>query len=90
MPKRKNLIHLLALTPILFIPAVVLFVGSLVVSVEQDLYEHARVQIQQDFLETEKSRVRSKVQNMVNLVSYRQSIINQRLHDRIQRRVEDA
>lgn len=90
MRNRKKLIQLIAFGPVLFIPAIVFFVGTLIVSVEKDLYERSYSQIEQDFLETEKSRIQSKVKNMVDLVSYQQSIINQKLHNRIQRRVDDA
>ena len=90
MKNRKRITQLLAFGPVIFIPAIIFFVGTLMVGVEKDLYERSYSQIEQEFLETEKSRIRSKVTNMVDLVSYQQSIINQKLHDRIQRRVEDA
>lgn len=80
----------MALGPVVFIPAVVLVVASLITSTENEVFERAIAQVEQDFLENEKARVRSKVNNMVDLVTYRQSIINQQLHDRIQRRVDDA
>lgn len=90
MQNRKTLIQLLALGPVVFIPTVVLIVASLITSTEKAGFERAITQVEQDFLENEKARVRSKVNNMVDLVTYRQSIINQQLHNRIQRRVDDA
>lgn len=90
MKSRKNLIQILALGPVIFIPIVVFIIASFIVRAEKVAYEHSMDQISQDYLETEKSRIRSKVNNMVNLVAYRQSIIDQKLHGRIQRRVDDA
>lgn len=90
MKNKKNLIQILALGPVVFIPIVVFIIASFIVNTEKASYELAMKQISQDYLETEKSRIRSKVNNMVNLVSYRQSIIDQKLHARIQRRVDDA
>ncbi|WP_321324151.1 cache domain-containing protein [Thiomicrorhabdus sp.] len=90
MKNSKKFIQLLALGPVVLIPLTVFFISSLVINSEKDTYQRAQAQIELDYLETEKSRIRSKVDNMVDLVSYRQSIINQKLHDRIQRRVEDA
>ncbi|BCN93750.1 hypothetical protein THMIRHAM_15350 [Thiomicrorhabdus immobilis] len=90
MKNRKNLIQILALGPVIFIPVVVFIIASFIVSAEKVSYEHSVAQISQDYLENEKARIRSKVNNMVNLVAYRQSIIDQKLHERIQRRVDDA
>ncbi|WP_029407907.1 cache domain-containing protein [Thiomicrorhabdus sp. Milos-T2] len=90
MKNKKNLIQILALGPVVLIPVLVFIIASFIVDAEKASYELAMKQISQDFLETEKSRIRSKVNNMVNLVSYRQSIIDQKLHARIKRRVDDA
>lgn len=90
MHNKKILIQVLALGPVVLIPAMVLLVSMLVFQTEKEAYEASLLQAKHDFLETEKSRIRSKVNNMVDLVAYRQSIINQKLHTRIQRRVEDA
>lgn len=90
MLNSKKFIQLLAFGPVILIPLTVLFISSLVINSENDSFQRAQAQIEIDYLETEKSRIQSKVDNMVDLVSYRQSIINQKLHDRIQRRVEDA
>jgi signal transduction histidine kinase len=87
---RKTLIQIFALGPVLFIPAVIFFVSNLVLDIEQSFYEQEKNQLEQDYLENEKSRIQSKVTNMVDLVQYQQSIINKNLHSRIQRRVEDA
>jgi len=86
----KLIIQMMALAPVIFIPAIVLFAGTLIIDAEEENYRTAISQVEDDFIETEKSRIRSKVNNMVDLVEYRQSVINQRLHSRIQRRVEDA
>ncbi|GAB6069848.1 hypothetical protein JCM30760_09450 [Thiomicrorhabdus hydrogeniphila] len=90
MKNSKKIIQLLAIGPVIIIPAIVFFVSSLIIESENNTYQRAMEQVKVDYLETEKSRIRSKVDNMVDLVSYRQSIINQKLHDRIQSRVDDA
>lgn len=90
MRNRKTLIQLLALGPVIFLPIVVFIVATLIMNAEEETYNRALSQVGLDYLETEKSRIRSKVQNMVDLVEYRQSIIDKNLHNRIQRRVDDA
>ena len=90
MRNRKTLIQLLALGPVIFLPLVVFIVATLIMNAEKETYNRALNQIGVDYLETEKSRIQSKVQNMVDLVAYRQSIIDKNLHNRIQRRVDDA
>ena len=72
------------------IPAVVLFLAMLIISQQEQDYKTTVAQLESDFVQTEQARVRTKVNNMVDLVSYRQSVINQRLHNRIQQRVDDA
>jgi len=90
MTKSKKIIQLLAVGPIIILPAMVFFVSSLIFQSENSAYQRAMGQVKIDYIEAEKSRIRSKVDNMVDLVSYRQSIINQKLHNRIQIRVNDA
>lgn len=90
MRNRKTLIQLLALGPVIFLPLVVFIVATLILNAEKETYNRALNQVSLDYLETEKSRIRSKVKNMVDLVAYRQSIIDKKLHNRIQRRVSDA
>ncbi|MEA1989406.1 MAG: cache domain-containing protein [Pseudomonadota bacterium] len=90
MRNRKTLIQLLALGPVIFLPLVVFIVSTLIMNAEKETYNRALNQVSLDYLETEKSRIRSKVQNMVDLAAYRQSIIDKKLHNRIQRRVDDA
>jgi len=88
--KRKTLIQILILTPIVFIPAMVFFMFSLLMDSKQVMHEQEIKQLEQDYLASEKSRVRSKVVNMIDFIEYRQSIIDNKMHSRIQRRVEDA
>lgn len=90
MKNSKFMIQLLAMLPVIFIPTMVLVVATLIVDAEEAAFDKDIAQIENDFIETEKSRIRSKINNMVDLVEHRHSIIKQQLHDRIQRRVEDA
>lgn len=88
--KSSFTVQLLTFAPILLVPAVVFALAMLVLGEQEKGYQTKVAQLESDFLYTEKARVRSKVNNMVDLVSYRQSIVTQELHTRIQRRVDDA
>lgn len=90
MNKSNLAVQFLTFVPILLVPAVVFFLANLVISEQEKDYQATVSQLESDFIQTEKARVRSKVNNMVDLVAYRHSIINQELHSRIQRRVDDA
>ncbi len=90
MKKTKLIIQILALAPVVFIPAIVFMVATLILQAEEDNFKAAIQQVESDFIENEKSRIRSKVNNMVDLVAYRQSVINQNLHSRIKNRVQNA
>jgi len=88
--KSRPIIQLLALSPVLFIPALVLMLSTLIVDAEILNHDKNIIQIESDYQETEKARIRAKVNNVVDLIEYRHSVIKQKLHDRIQRRVENA
>lgn len=90
---KKNpqfIIQILALMPVLFIPAVVFIVAILIIDAEKKSFASSIEHIEHDFVETEKSRIRSKVNNMVDLVKYHRSIIDQTLLDRVRSRVNDS
>ncbi len=90
MKTTKNTIRFLTLAPIVFIPLFVFLLSLLVINAEEDNFADAIAQLENDFIENEKARIRYRVNNMADLIHYRQSIIDQNLHDRIQKRVEDA
>ncbi len=88
--KDKNLIKLLAISPLLFIPIMVALISFVVIDAEKNDLADTLSRMEQDHTETLKFTVRSKVSNMVNLAAYRKSVIKEELHARIQQRVEDA
>jgi diguanylate cyclase (GGDEF)-like protein len=86
----RNLIKLLAMGPLLFIPAIVAIICFSVITSEKNDLTETLSRMEQDQTETLKSNIRSKVDNISDLVAYRKSVIKQELHSRIQQRVEDA
>jgi len=87
---RKNLIKVLAVAPMLFIPAAVALIAMMAIQSEQVLFHKTLDQLDHEYVESKVVSMRSKVDSVVDLASYRKSVVKQRLHNRIKSRVEDA
>lgn len=90
MIKSKSLITLLGLGPLLLIPAIVISISVVVILSEQSAFDQTNQQLERERIESRESSVRAKVDSIVDLASYRKSIIETELHDRIKLRVEHA
>lgn len=74
----------------LLIPIMVVLISYVAIDAEKSKLESSLSRMEQDYIETLKSTTRSKVNNIVDLASYRKSVIKVELHSRIHQRVEDA
>ncbi|WP_373019631.1 cache domain-containing protein [Thiomicrorhabdus sp.] len=90
MVSDKFLIKLLAVAPVLVIPAMVAFVALLLIHSEQAAFEKTLNRLEVKLIESKQAAIRAQVDSIVNLTAYRKSIIKKELHERIKRRVEDA
>ena len=90
MVSDKFLIKLLAVAPVLVIPAMVAFVALLLIHSEQAAFEKTLNRLEVKLIESKQTAIRAQVDSIVNLTAYRKSIIKKELHERIKRRVEDA
>ena len=73
--KRLQLsIQLLSMAPVLFIPVIIFVLFNLIIETEEDTHRQAIQQLEQDYIESEKSRIRAKVNNLVDLSHYNKSI----------------
>ncbi len=88
--QERNLITLLSIGPLLFIPIIVALISFDVIKSEKSDLTETLSRMELDYTETLKSNIRAKVDNMAELAAYRKSVIKQELHSRIQQRVEDA
>jgi diguanylate cyclase (GGDEF)-like protein len=88
--QERNLIKLLSIGPLLFIPIIVAFISVVVIKSEKSGLTEALSRMELNYTETLKSNIRAKVDNIADLAAYRKSVIKQELHSRIQQRVEDA
>ena len=89
--KRLQLsIQLLSMAPVLFIPVIIFVLFNLIIETEEDTHRQAIQQLEQDYIESEKSRIRAKVNNLVDLSHYNKSIIDDSLLNRVRGRVNDA
>lgn len=90
MRGQKRLVIILVLAPMLFIPAAVVLIEMMAIKSEQVLFDQSLQQLEREYIESETSSMRAKVDSVVELIAYRKSIIDQKLHRRIQTRVKNA
>ncbi|MBN2866951.1 MAG: cache domain-containing protein [Thiotrichales bacterium] len=85
-----SLITLLAVAPMLFIPASVGFIAMMAIQSEKVVFAKTIKQIEQQSIESKVAAMRSKVDSIVDLAAYRKSVIQFDLHQRLKQRVEQA
>ncbi len=88
--KNKTWISLLSVGPMLIIPLMVVLISFIIINSESEKLESNISYMEQHNIELVKSTIFSKVNNIVDLAEYRNSVIKYELHQRIQQRVEDA
>jgi diguanylate cyclase (GGDEF)-like protein len=88
--KERNLIQLLSIGPLFFIPIMVALISFVVIDSEKGDLTDNLTRLEGERTETIKSTIRAQVNGIVDLAAYRKSITKKELHDRIQQRVEDA
>lgn len=88
--KNRNWITLLAASPMLLIPLMVVLIAFIVIDAEKNRLESSLSYMEQNNIDMVKSTIQSKVDSIVDLADYRKKAIKEELHDRIQQRVEDA
>lgn len=86
----RYLIKLLAIGPILVIPAMVALIAVLVIHSEEAAFQKTSERLETKYLESKQASIRAKVDSIAELTAYRKSIVKKELHERIQQRVEDA
>ena len=86
----KNILQFIVFTPLFAIPLIAFIIAYFILSRNHDTFQTAMKNIQKDLVVMEKKKVQAKVDNVVDLVKYRQSIIKQELRNRVKDRVETA
>jgi len=90
MTGSKNLIKVLAVAPMVFIPAAAALIAMMAIQSEQTLFHKTLDQLDHEYVESKITSMRTKVDSVVDLAAFRKSVVKERLHNRIKSRVEDA
>lgn len=86
----KNILKFIVFTPLITIPFIAFFIAYLTLIRNHDTFQTAIKSIQKDLIKIEKKKVQAKVDSVVDLVKYRQSIIKEELKARVKDRVYTA
>ncbi|MCX6053128.1 MAG: cache domain-containing protein [Campylobacterales bacterium] len=86
----KNITRLIAYGPFIFIPSVVIMLTLMVINTHLSIYKKNVQSIEIGLQNSEKKAIQSKVDGVVDLVAYQNSIIKEKLLLRVKSRVDNA
>ncbi|MFA6196246.1 MAG: cache domain-containing protein [Sulfurimonas sp.] len=86
----KNITRLIAYGPFIFIPSVVVMLTLMVINTHLSIYKKNVQNIEIGLQNSEKKAIQSKVDSVVDLVVYQNSIIKEKLLARVKSRVNNA
>lgn len=90
MINEKNLIRLIAIGPLLFIPSVIIIFTLLLAKINNDHLNTHKEKLQIDIKHAQSLAIKSKVNNLALHIAYRKSIIKKDLKIRVKKRVQNA
>jgi len=86
----KNIVRVISVGPLIFIPLIVIIIVLYGIKVHNDNFDRIISNIEIDLKIKEQASIESKVNSMVDLASYRKSLVKSELKARVKERVENA
>ena len=86
----ENLVRFIAYAPIIFIPTVIAFVIAYIYYMHSQNLNLTLYNIKEDILKVEKKALKSRIDNIADLIVYQESLINEKLKNRVKERVESS
>lgn len=86
----NKLVKIIAFGPVVFIPIIMLIILGFIIKSDKENLKVAVASLESDLIISEKKAIKTKVDSVVDLISYQNSIIEQDLHAKIQERVQTA
>lgn len=86
----KNILKFVVYAPVLLIPLVAFFIAYTLLTRNHNSLQTTIKSIQNDLIIIEKQKLKAKVDSVVDLVTYRQSILKEELENRVKDRVYTA
>lgn len=88
--KENNIIRLIGLGPLIFIPLFVIVIIALIVFEHEKNFKHTLTKIEKNLILAEKKAIKSKVDGIADLVMYQNDIMVDKLQIRVKERVITA
>ncbi|WP_373073206.1 cache domain-containing protein [Sulfurimonas sp.] len=85
-----NIVNLLAYGPFIFIPSVILLFSFLIINASNQSYEKNVAEIEKDLHNAYRKTIKSRVNSIVDYITYHKSITQDQMKYRIQKRVNNA
>lgn len=86
----NQLVKIIAFGPVVFIPLMTLLILGFIIKSDKEDLKVAVASLESELIISEKKAIKTKVDSVVDLISYQNSIIEQDLHAKIRERVETA
>ena len=90
MNNEKLFLRFITYSPLIFIPLFVILISIVIVSSYDESFQKNLEAVKANTFEIEKKALKTKVQNVSEIITYRQSEIKNELQDRVRTRVEHS
>lgn len=85
-----KLVKLIAIGPIIFIPSIIVIIILFIIKTHNDNFNSTLLEVKSSLIQTERAAVKAKIDSIVDLVEYQNSIIVENLKKRVKDRVDSA
>ncbi|MCD6258919.1 MAG: cache domain-containing protein [Helicobacteraceae bacterium] len=86
----KNILKFIVFAPLITVPFIAFLIAYFILTRNHDNFQTTIKSLQKDLIVVEKKKVQAKVESVIDLVKYRQSIIKEELKNRVKDRVYTA
>ena len=86
----KNIVKIIAVGPLIFIPLIIIVISLLIAKSNSDNFEKNIQKLETELINAERIIIKTRVEGVVNHIAYRKSVIKKRLTKRVKKRVDNA
>jgi len=86
----KNIVKIIAIGPLIFIPLIVIAISLFIAITSSDNFKEDIKKLESELVYAEKTAIKTRVDSIVSYITYRKSVIKKSLTSRVKKRVDNA
>ena len=90
MFNEKNIVKIIAIGPLIFIPLIVIAISLFIAITSSDNFKEDIKKLESELVYAEKTAIKTRVDSIVSYITYRKSVIKKSLTSRVKKRVDNA